>query len=225
MNQDTVNKLLRHAEPWSALPEPVWPVLWQATRMISIPKHQVVFQQKERGKDVFFIVSGLVKLSKSIPKGKDMVTLLAQPGDTVGEQRLGAAGNYACRAQALSDSVVVTIDADWITEAAQVYPAFGWAWCLFLLERLRELEEQVLRHRFNGSHERLGLFLKAVARQYGRQLVTGEMELRLPLTHELIGEMAGMSRQRVTTIFNEWAETGIIRYSRQRILLRRPEEM
>lgn len=43
------------------------------------------------------------------------------------------------------------------------------------------------------------------------------------LTHELIGEMVAVSRQQVTTIFIEWAEKGIIRYNRKRIVLSKPE--
>ena len=225
MTFDSVNEQFRRFAPWNALPETVWPELWQAARLVSIPKHQVVFHQTERGRGVFFVASGLVKLSKSSPDGKDTVIFRAQAGDTVGEQWLGAAGCYACRAQTLAESGLVEIDADWVAQAAQEYPAFGWAWCRFLLDRLRESEERLLRHRFNLTRQRIGLFLKEVARHHARTLANGEVELRLPLTHELIGEMVGVSRQQVTTIFVEWAGEGIIHYSRRRILLRKPERL
>lgn len=223
MNLDTVSKQLRHTAPWSALPETAWPELWQAARLVSIPKHQVVFHQTERGRGVFFVASGLVKLSKSSPEGKDTVIFLAQAGDTVGEQLLGAAGCYACRAQTLADSGLVEIDTNWVTQAAQQYPAFGWAWCRFLLDRLRESEERLLRHRFNLTQQRIGQFLKEVAQHHGRTYLNGEIELRLPLTHELIGEMVAVSRQQVTMIFIKWAGEGIIRYTRKRIILSKPE--
>lgn len=223
MTLDIVGEKFRRAEPWSALPETAWPELWQTTRLISIPKHQIVFHQTERGRGVFFVASGLVKLSKTSLEGKDTVIFLAQADDTVGEQQLGAAGCYACRAQTLADSVLVEIDADWVTQAAQLYPAFGWAWCRFLLDRLRESEERLLRHRFNLTQQRIGQLLKEVARHHGRTYLNGEIELRLPLTHELIGEMVAVSRQQVTTIFIKWADAGIIRYTRKRIILSKPE--
>lgn len=225
MTFDAVIEQISLVEPWNALPESACPDLKSATGLVSIPKHQVVFHQTDRGRGVFFVAGGLVKLSKSMPEGKDTVIFLAQAGDTVGEQILGATGCYACRAQTLADSVLAEIDADWVAGAAQQFPAFGWAWCRFLLERLRESEERLLRHRFNLTRQRIGLFLKEVARHHARTLANGEIELRLPLTHELIGEMVGVSRQQVTVIFNEWAGEGIIRYSRRRILLRKPERL
>ena len=223
MNLDTVINLLRHTEPWNALPEQAWPELREDTRLVSMPKHQVVFHQVEQGRGVFFVVSGLVKLNKSAPEGKDTVIFLAQTGDTIGEQILGAAGCYACRAQTLSDCVLAEIDAHWVAKVAQQSQAFGWAWCRFLLDRLRASEERLLRHRFNLTRQRIGLFLKDMARHHGRTFLNGEVELRLPLTHELIGEMVAVSRQQVTTIFIEWAGKGIIRYNRKRIVLSKPE--
>lgn len=223
MTIEPVIEQIRNTEPWNALPEQAWPALHAAIGMVSIPKHQIVFHQTERSGGVFFVASGLVKLSKSALEGKDTVIFLAQPGDTVGEQMLGAAGCYACRAQTLSDSVLAEIGTEWVEQAAQQYPAFGWAWCRFLLERLRASEERLLRHRFNLTRQRIGLFLKDVARHHGRTFLNGEVELRLPLTHELIGEMVAVSRQQVTTIFIEWAEKGIIRYNRKRIVLSKPE--
>lgn len=225
MNVDAVNNILFRNEPWNALPEHIWPELWLATRLVSIPKHHVLFHHKEQGRAVFFVAEGLLKLSKSCREGRETVIFLAQTGDTVGEQILGTAGCYTCRAQTITDSVLAEIDAEWIASIAEQYPVFGWMWCRFLLERLRKSEERQLNYRFNLTQQRIGLFLKDVAHYYGRTLVNGEIEFRLPMTHELIGEMVGVSRQQVTTIFNQWAKEGIIQYSRRRILLRKPEQL
>lgn len=223
MNLDTVIAQIRDTEPWNALPEAAWNKFRQSARLISVSRHQVLFHQSEQGQDVFIVTRGLMKLSKTIPHGKDTSIFLAQSGDTVGEQLLGASACYACRAQALVDSILVEINAEWVVKAAQQYPAFGWAWCRFLLERLRESEERLLRHRFNLTRQRIGLFLKEVARHHARSIANGEIELELPLTHELLGEMVSVSRQRVTTVLGEWAEAGIIRYARNRIVLTKPE--
>jgi CRP-like cAMP-binding protein len=223
MHLDTIKELLRGFEPWNALPEVAWPELWQATRLVSIPKHKIVFHPADRGLGIFFVADGLVKLSKSAPEGKDTVILLAQQGDTIGEQLIGSMGCYACRALTLSDSLLAEVSAEWVEQAAQTYPAFGWAFCQFLLERLREAEERLMRHRFNLTRQRIGLFLKVIASHHSRSIVNGEVELRLPLTHGLIGEMVGVSRQQVSTIFIEWAKKGIIRYNRKRIVLSKPE--
>ncbi|MDX1913006.1 MAG: Crp/Fnr family transcriptional regulator [Saprospiraceae bacterium] len=223
MDLDNGIAQIRNAEPWNALPEAAWSKLRKSARLISVSKHQVLFHQSEHGQGVFIVTRGLMKLSKAIPQGKDTSIFLAQPGDTIGEQLLGVGTCYACRAQALVDSTLVEINAEWVVQAAQQYPAFGWSWCRFLLERLRESEERLLRHRFNLTRQRIGLFLKEVARHHARSLVNGEIELELPMTHELLGEMVSVSRQRVTTVLGEWAEAGIIRYARNRIVLTKPE--
>jgi CRP-like cAMP-binding protein len=223
MTFDAVLEKIHKAEPWNALPVSARPALKSASRLVSISKHQILFHQMERDRGVIFVARGLVKLSKTGPDGKDTVIFLAQAGDTVGEQILGSSGFYACRAQTLVDSVLSEINADWVAIAAQKYPAFGWAWCQFLLERLNESEERLLRHRFNLTRQRIGLFLKDVARHHARSIANGEIELELPLTHELLGEMVSVSRQRVTTVLGEWAEAGIIRYARNRIVLTKPE--
>lgn len=223
MTFDAVLEKIHKVEPWNALPVSAWPALKLASRLISVSRHQVLFHQSEQGQAVFIVTGGLMKLSKAIHQGKDTSILMAQPGDTVGEQLLGASNCYACRAQALVDSSLIEISAAWVVKAAQQYPVFGWAWCRFLLERLRESEERLLRHRFNLTRQRIGLFLKEVARHHARSIANGEIELELPLTHELLGEMVSVSRQRVTTVLGEWAEAGIIRYARNRIVLTKPE--
>lgn len=225
MTIDTVIEQLRRTEPWNALPESAWPELCQVVRVMMIQKHKIVFHQAEQGTDVYFVANGLLKLSKTAPKGKDTVISLAQPGDIVGEQLLGATGCYAYRTQTLAASVLVQIDIKWMQQAAHRHPAFGWAMCRYLLGRLHEAEERLLRHRFNLTKQRIGLFLKEMARHHAHILANGEIELRLPLTHELISEMVSVSRQQVTTILKQWAREGIIRYSRQRILLSKPERL
>lgn len=225
MTTDTVIEQLRRIEPWNALPESAWLDLCRVARPMTVPKHKIIFHQAEQSMSLYFVISGLLKLSKTAPQGKDTVISLAQPGDIVGEQLLNGTGCYAYRAQTLAECVLLEMDADWVQHTAHQCPAFGWTLCRYLLDRLDKAEERLLRYRFNLTRQRIGFFLKEMALHHANTLANGEIEIRLPLTHELISEMVNVSRQQVTTILKQWAREGNIRYSRHRILLSKPERL
>ncbi len=225
MTIDLVIQQILSTPPWSALPKAALFELKAATCLRPISKYQVIFHQIEQGRSLFFVAKGLVKLSKSAQEGKDTVVFLAQTGDIIGEQVLGPTCSYTCRAQALTACLLAEVDTDWIRFATQLYPDFCWALCRVFIERLREAEERMMLNYSTSTRKRIGLFLKEVAQNHGQTFLNGEVELLLPLTHQLIAEMLSVSRQQVTTIFNEWAEQGVIRYTRRRILLSKPEQL
>lgn len=214
---------LRNLNPWAEIPDEIWPEMLCHLSVRTVPIHHILFHQSEHGQAVYVVVSGLLKLVKTDEKGKNTVLYLGQPGDLLGEQLLGDEGCYACWAQTLEDCCVVAIEADWVKAAAHQHPHFGWALFRLLLHRLQQAEARWSKYRFNLTEQRIGVFLKEIAHYHGRTLLNGEIELRLPLTHELIGEMVSVSRQQVTVVFNRWADAGIIRYTRKRIVLTRPE--
>jgi CRP/FNR family cyclic AMP-dependent transcriptional regulator len=213
---------LRRYKPWDQLPASAFASLFPTVSVRDIPKHTVLFHQSESGVAVYIVVEGIVKGIKTDLQAKHSVLFLGLPGALLGEQTLVNAGWYAYRAQSLVDSVVIKIEAAALQQLALAFPAFGWEFSRYLINRLQDAQDRLTNIRFNKTQRRLGDLLKELARHHGHYLTDGDLELRLPLSHELISEMVSVSRQRVSAILAKWAEQGVIRYSRNRLILCKP---
>ena len=79
---------------------------------------------------------------------------------------------------------------------------------------------------FNNTEERIRGFIKDLAKEQGRKLITGdEIEVKLNLKHEDIAKLTATTRQSVTTILSQLEKDGVILYDRHRILVKKLKQL
>ena len=84
-----------------------------------------IFRQGEAGSDVFYVQSGLVKLSVVSPEGRDAVVALLGPGEFFGEGCLAGQRLRMGSAEALAPSVVLAITKASLLPLLQKQPALA----------------------------------------------------------------------------------------------------
>ena len=85
-------------------------------------------------------------------------------------------------------------------------------------DKLRKLEHRYANLVFKDVKARLKDFLKTWASSEGKDTEEGIM-IKNYLTHNEIASLISSSRQTVTTIINELKESGVLTYSRSKIVI------
>jgi CRP/FNR family cyclic AMP-dependent transcriptional regulator len=177
----------------------------------SFNKKQEVFSQGEKANSIFYIQQGRVKLSVVSKDGKEATIAVLGPGEFVGEDCVAAA--YSVRlatAVALSEVVALRIEREQMLRALHQEHEFSDAFCAFLLARNARIQADLVDQLFNSSEKRLARMLLLLA-QFGK---TDKPEKVIPnLSHQMLAQMIGTTRPRVTFFMNRFRKLGFITYN------------
>ena len=168
-----------------------------------------IFRQGEAGSDVFYVQSGLVKLSVVSPEGRDAVVALLGPGEFFGEGCLAEQPLRMGRAEALAPSMILAIGKDALLPLLQRQPALAARFLSHMLARHIRMEEDLLDQLFHTSEQRLARTLLLLARGPGPDHTPRPMP---KLSQETLADMVGTTRSRVNFFLNKFKKRGFIDY-------------
>jgi CRP/FNR family transcriptional regulator, cyclic AMP receptor protein len=158
---------------------------------------------------VFYIQKGKVKLTVVSQIGKEATIGILNEGDFCGEGCLTGQPLRLCSATAMTDCTVMRIDKKSMVEVLHREPAFSELFVAYLLTRNIRYEEDLVDQLFNSSEKRLARILLLLA-QFGKD---GKPETVIPkISQEMLAEMIGTTRSRVSFFMNRFRKLGFIDY-------------
>jgi CRP/FNR family cyclic AMP-dependent transcriptional regulator len=180
-------------------------------KIIPCRKGQVLFAQGDPADAVFFVQNGRVKLTVVSERGKEAVVALLNPGSFFGEGCLTGQARRLATASALTEGAVLRIAKKEMLRVLQAEPAFAARFMTYLLERNTRVEEDLVDQLFNSSEKRLARVLLLLA-NFGKD--PAEPEPIIPkISQELLAEMVGTTRSRVSFFMNKFRKLGFIHYN------------
>jgi len=172
-------------------------------------KHQILFAQGDAANAVFYILNGLVKLTVISPQGKEAVVGILESGDFFGEACLAGQLESIATATSLGESTVVRIDRAAMTRVLHKEPAFSELFMSHLVMRNLRTQEDLVDQLFNSAEKRLArtlLLLSHCGRgDHSETIIPG-------ISHEMLAEMVGTTRSRVSFFMNRFKKLGFIEY-------------
>ena len=178
--------------------------------MLPCRKGQVIFRQGDPAEAVFFVQQGRVKLTVVSERGKEAVVAVLAPDSFFGEGCLNGQALRLFTASALTESSVLKIAKKEMLRVLQAEPAFAARFMSYLLERNTRVEEDLVDQLFNSSEKRLARVLLLLA-NFGKDR---EPEPILPkISQEMLAEMVGTTRSRVSFFMNKFRKLGFIEYN------------
>jgi CRP-like cAMP-binding protein len=172
-------------------------------------QHSPIFAQGDMADAVFYIQSGQVKLTVVSARGKEAVIALLAAQAFFGEGCLAGQTRRIATAVALTDCTLMRIEKAAMTHVLHAEPAFAALFTAYLLSRTSRIEEDLIDHLFNSSEKRLARVLLLLAR-FGQE---GQTELITPkISQEMLAEMVGTTRSRVSFFLNKFRKLGYIDY-------------
>ena len=178
--------------------------------LLQARKHQLIFSQGDAADAVFYIKAGKIKLTVVSQQGKEAVVAMLEQGDFFGEGCL--AGQLVCMATATAfgDATLVRIDKDTMIRVLHDEASFAEVFITYLLTHNIRIQEDLVDQLFNSSEKRLARVLLLMA-HFGKE---GKSEAIIPkLSQEMLAEMVGTTRSRVSFFMNKFRRLGFLEYN------------
>jgi len=201
------------------------------TTLQTIGSHQrlaagaVLLREGFSANHVYVICEGTIKLSASSLDGKLLLLRIAGPGDVLGLSATLNGSPYEATAEALEPSEVKAVRRSEF---------------LSFIESSREASHNTtmaIAWKYDGllhSARRLALSTTATGRvastlldwaRLKNAISDGPLSFQMPLTHEELGSMAGLSRETVTRILSKFRKEGLLRLEGKTMTLLRPNTL
>lgn len=183
---------------------------------IRLRKGEKIFSQGEPADAIYFVQAGRVKVSVLRYAGKEAVLAIAGRDDFFGGECLVGQSLRMSTATTLEPSSVFQVQKRAMLHALHAQPELSERFTAFLLKRNIDLEEDLCDQLFNHSEKRLARALLKLARLREYQVVPDAMP---SLSHEILAEMVGTTRSRVTYFMNKFRKMGMINYDGHQIVI------
>lgn len=175
----------------------------------------IIILEGDRGGALYFVRSGLVKVFKSSPGGKEQVLRLIQAGSTFNDVPALDAGPNPASAAALEPSIVYATGGAELRRLIAERPGVALATVQALAGALRHLVALVEDLSFRHVTARVAKILIEQDASAGASGASGKATHRL--TQQEMAAMAGTAREMVGRALKELEATGAIRIQRGRI--------
>ena len=182
----------------------------EGRKSVLFTKKQRIFAQGDTAEAVFYIQTGKVKLTVVSKTGKEATIGIVVDGQFFGEGSLAGQALRMGSATALTDCAILRIDKKAMMEALHREHKFSELFVAYLLSRNIRYEEDLVDQLFNSSEKRLARILLLLA-HFGKE---GTPETVVPkISQEMLAEMIGTTRSRVSFFMNRFRKLGFIHYN------------
>lgn len=185
----------------------------------SFPKNSAVYRPSDSADGVFLLAEGRIRLCSSTPDGKQAILAFIEPGELFGELALIESGGREERAEAAVDSIVVLLPGDELRRLMEGSAELTLGITKLIWFRRIRVERRLRSLLFRSNRDRLAHLLLELVEQYGRKTNEGVL-LDLKLSHQELASIIGATRETVTALLGEMQLEGLLKVSRQRIVVR-----
>ena len=173
-------------------------------------KNQIVFSQGDPANSVFYIRDGKVKVTVISEQGKEAVVAVLGTDEFCGEGCLTGQPLRVATATAMTSCEIMRLEKAAIIQVLHDEPAFSEMFVSHLLARTIRVEADLVDQLFNSSEKRLARALLLLA-NFGKE---GKPETIIAkVSQEMLAEMIGTTRSRVSKFMNKFRKLGFIKYN------------
>ncbi len=183
----------------------------EGRKIVQYNRKLVIYSQGDAGSALFYLKKGRVKLAVTSRQGREAVVGLLGPGDFFGQESLNGHKGRLATAVTMSECTVTTVEKSVVTRLLHQEHEFSEMFVAYLLMHIVRVQEDLIDQLFNSSERRLARTLLLLAR-FGKK---GKPEhfLAPRITHEVLAEMVGTTRARISFFMNKFRDMGFIAYN------------
>ena len=180
------------------------------TKSVEYKKSRVIYSQGDRADKVYYLMRGRVKITVVSRRGSEAVIGILGPGDFLGESCLNGQSVRMSSATSLEPITLIPVQKKQIVKLLRDQPTFAHYFLAYVLARNTRFEEDLVDQLFNSSEKRLARALLLLA-NFGKE---GKPETVIPkISQEILAEMIGTTRSRVSFFMNRFRKLGFIEYN------------
>jgi CRP-like cAMP-binding protein len=191
-------------------PDTFLATIGEGRKNVAVPKKETIFAQGDEADAVFYIQKGKVRLSVVSKTGKEATIGILNEGSFFGEGALAGQVLRMGSAAAMTDCELLRVDKKAMMSALHSEHSLSDMFVAYLLGRNIRYEEDLVDQLFNSSEKRLARVLLLLA-HFGKE---GVPETVVPkISQEVLAEMVGTTRSRVSFFMNRFRKLGFIHYA------------
>jgi CRP/FNR family cyclic AMP-dependent transcriptional regulator len=191
--------------------------LLQKARRRTFERNEVVFHRDDLGDTVHLISKGRFAVRIMTPLGETTTLAVRGPGESFGEMALFSEDSRrSATVVALEDGETFALRCPEFKSVRAEHPVVNHVLIRFLTDELRATNERLLEALYVPVERRVLRRLVDLADLYG----AGNGGVVIPLTQEVLAEMAGTSRATVNRVLNEEQERGTLSLQRGKTVIR-----
>jgi len=179
-------------------------------RTVELKPAQRFFTQGDTAASVYCLKQGHAKLTVVSPNGKQTTLMLLSPGDIFGEESLTTViAQSMATATAVSNCKAFSVRRGEMLSAMHHDPGFSDQILSLLLSQSMRTQADLVDQKLNSSERRLARALLLLT----KQAKPGDPQILVPpITQEVLAEMVGTTRSRVSFFMNRFRDLGLINY-------------
>lgn len=160
------------------------------------PKGQILLYQGEKTNDVFRITSGYVKVYDVTAQGSEKLLIILGPGDIfplVWTFRGTDALHYFY--ETIDESEVAVVPREELIGGLKESHAFAVHLLEYFVQRSADLMKRIECIEGTSAKHKVAQVLDYLAQSQGDEIADDTYKVRIPITHQMIADMAGITRE------------------------------
>jgi CRP-like cAMP-binding protein/CheY-like chemotaxis protein len=184
----------------------------------NLKKKAEVFAEGDTPLNIFFIKSGSIKVFKSHPDGKELITNIYNTNDFFGFEPILEGNVYQESAVAMQDSEVITIPKHDFLTLLQSHHDVSAGFISLLSKKVADKEKQLLNLAYNSVRQRTADALLKV------QLLKDPKE-NIHISRDDLAKMVGTASESVIRVLSDFKDEGLIEIESGKIRIIQPAKL
>jgi CRP/FNR family transcriptional regulator len=187
-------------------------------KLVAVPRRTVLWRPGSPADLVFWVRSGIIKVSRTMDQSRDLTLRFLTKGDLFGVSAALSTGSRRTVAEAYQDAEVFAVSASAFRRQLKRSADFSFRVASLVEERRRVVEERIGVLLFKTAHARLASVLLDLARDFGVRDSRGVI-VNLKLTHKEMASLIGATRETVSFAIVDLRKAGLIMTEGKRVIL------
>jgi CRP-like cAMP-binding protein len=190
------------------------------SKTVEYRKGQVIFDENQPANSVYLVINGIVKVSRRADGDYWVVIDLYQHDEFFGESALLSLPRRSEQATPIENTKLMMWTTSEIEDIIMNRPRLGMALLQIQVQREIDFTHRIESFSVDTLAQRLARSLIRFSERLGKPESDGSVSMG-PLTHELLSQYIGTSREIVTLRMKQFRRRGYLQYSRKGIILYR----
>jgi CRP/FNR family transcriptional regulator, cyclic AMP receptor protein len=194
----------------SGLPEPLVGELFESAKPVQLGSDEVLFLAGDTGDGCYRVEDGLLKVTMVSRSGTERILAFLGAGHIVGELSIIDGLPRSATVVAVRPTSLSFLSRAAFEEFARKHPEVYKALVTLLAARLRETDSTIAVGSFLPVTGRVACTLLELAEHFGQDVGSGRIVIRQKIGQGDLAAMAGIARENVSRILNDWKRRKLI---------------
>ncbi|MHB8126396.1 MAG: Crp/Fnr family transcriptional regulator [Desulfitobacteriaceae bacterium] len=181
------------------------------------PKGSTLFVEGQESDGLYIIITGLIKVFILSKDGREKTFAILGEGDIIGEMTLFGCAIRSATLQTMEQTTIMVIKREDFKRVLTEIPYLAQRIIELLSNRLRQANHQIEDLVFLNSRSRVINNLVQLARDRGKMVAAGNIQITFRLTHAELASLMGVSRETVTKVLSELQDSRLIEVAHKQI--------